>query len=121
MNYYQIDSKNINSNRYEMPHTVEIVNDELDRKMAASKKAAARIAANNMKASSAALNAGRKQFLNRKGRLEKYAIMTITVAMLSNKFKKYVTPLEIGEDGASVKKKAKTIEGSTFLEDKRKG
>lgn len=28
MNYYQIDSKNINSNRYEMPHTVEIVNDE---------------------------------------------------------------------------------------------
>ncbi|MBQ9314692.1 MAG: diguanylate cyclase [Clostridia bacterium] len=58
--------------------------------------------------------------LNRKGKLEKYAIMTITVAMLSNKFKKYVTPLEIGEDGASIKKKAKTIEGSTFLEDKRK-
>lgn len=58
--------------------------------------------------------------LNRKGKLEKYAIMTITVAMISNKYKKYVTPLEIGEDGASVKKKAKTIEGSTFLEDKRK-
>ena len=46
--------------------------------------------------------------------------MTITVAMISNKYKKYVTPLEIGEDGASVKKKAKAIEGSTFLEDKRK-
>ena len=58
--------------------------------------------------------------LNRKGKLEKYAIMTITVAMISNKYKKYVTPLEIGEDGASVKKKAKAIEGSTFLEDKRK-
>lgn len=58
--------------------------------------------------------------LNRKGKLEKYAIMTITVAMISSKYKKYVTPLEIGEDGASVKKKAKTIEGSTFLEDKRK-
>ena len=58
--------------------------------------------------------------LNRKGKLEKYAIMTITVAMISNKYKKYITPLEIGEDGASVKKKAKTIEGSTFLEDKRK-
>ena len=58
--------------------------------------------------------------LNRKGKLEKYAVMTITVAMISNKYKKYVTPLEIGEDGASVKKKAKTIEGSTFLEDKRR-
>lgn len=58
--------------------------------------------------------------LNRKGKLEKYALMTITVAMISNKYKKYITPLEIGEDGASVKKKAKTIEGSTFLEDKRK-
>ena len=28
MNYYQIDSKNINSSKYEMPHTIEIVNDE---------------------------------------------------------------------------------------------
>ena len=28
--------------------------------------------------------------------------------------------IEVGEDGASVKKKAKAIEGSTFLEDKRK-
>ena len=58
--------------------------------------------------------------LNRKGKLEKYAIMTITVAMISNRYKKYISPLEIGEDGASVKKKAKAIEGSTFLEDKRK-
>lgn len=58
--------------------------------------------------------------LNRRGKLEKYMIMTITVAMISNRYKKYVNPLEIGEDGASVKKKAKAIEGSTFLEDKRK-
>lgn len=58
--------------------------------------------------------------LNRKGKLEKYAIMTITVAMISNRYKKYISPLEIGEDGASVKKKAKAIEGSTFLEDKRR-
>lgn len=57
---------------------------------------------------------------NRKGKLEKYPLMTITVAMISNKHKRYVTTLEIGEDGANVKKKAKTIEGSTFLEDKRR-
>lgn len=58
--------------------------------------------------------------VNRKGKLEKYPIMTITVAMISNKFKKYTTTLEIGEDGAMIKKKAKTILGSTFLEDRRK-
>ena len=57
---------------------------------------------------------------NRKGKLEKYPLMTITVAMISNKYKRYATTLEIGEDGANVKKKAKTIEGSTFLEDKRR-
>ena len=57
---------------------------------------------------------------NRKGKLEKFSIMTITVAMISNRYKKYITPLEIGEDGASVKKKAKMMEGSTFLEDKRR-
>lgn len=57
---------------------------------------------------------------NRKGKLEKFPLMTITVAMISNKYKKYATTVEIGEDGASVKKKAKTIPGSTFLEDKRK-
>ena len=66
------------------------------------------------------LEKGYVKVLNRKGRFEKYAIMTITVAMISNKFKEYLTPLEIGEDGASVKKKAKAIEGSTFLEDKRR-
>ena len=45
---------------------VEIVNDELDRKMAASQKTAKRIAADMVKSNSAALNANRKQFLNKK-------------------------------------------------------
>lgn len=58
--------------------------------------------------------------VNRKGKMEKYPIMTITVAMISNKFINYKTTLELGEDGAMVKKKAKTIMGSTFLEDRRK-
>ncbi len=57
---------------------------------------------------------------NRKGKLEKYPIMTITVAMISNKYKKYKSELEIGEDGASIKKKAKTLPGSNFMEDRRK-
>ena len=40
--------------------------------------------------------------------------------IINNKFKKYNSVLELGEDGASVKKKAKSIEGSTFLENRRK-
>lgn len=57
---------------------------------------------------------------NRKGKLEKYPIMTLTVAMISNKLKRYANILEIGEDGANVKKKAKTFSGSNLLEDRRK-
>jgi diguanylate cyclase (GGDEF)-like protein len=59
--------------------------------------------------------------LNRRGKLEKYPLMTISVAMISNKYRKYSTVLELGEDGASVKKMAKTIPGSTFLENRRRG
>ncbi len=60
------------------------------------------------------------KILNRKGKMEKYPLMTLTVAMISNKFRNYTSVLELGEDGASVKKKAKSIEGSTFLENRRK-
>lgn len=57
---------------------------------------------------------------NRKGKLEKFPIMTISVAMISNRYKKYISTLEIGEDGAGVKKKAKIIQGSSFLENRRR-
>lgn len=60
------------------------------------------------------------KLLNRKGKMEKYPITTITVAMISNRYKQYRSTLEIGEDGASIKKKAKAIPGSTFMEDRRK-
>lgn len=63
---------------------------------------------------------GAIKILNRKGKLEKYPLMTITVAMISNRYRKYDSTLEIGEEGANVKKKAKTIPGSTFLEDRRR-
>ena len=66
------------------------------------------------------LKIGSIRLPNRKGRIEKYPIMTLTVAMISNRYKHYTNPLEIGEDGAGVKKKAKKIPGSTFLEDRRK-
>ncbi len=61
------------------------------------------------------------KILNRRGKLEKYPLMTISVAMISNKYRKYATVLELGEDGANVKKKAKAIAGSTFLENRRRG
>ncbi len=63
---------------------------------------------------------GYVKLLNRKGKMEKFPLITLTVAMISNKYKKYSSALEIGEDGAQVKKKAKTITGSTFLENRRK-
>ena len=63
---------------------------------------------------------GSIRILNRKGKMEKYPIMSITVAMISNRYRRYTTTLEIGEEGASVKKKAKMIPGSTFLEDRRR-
>ncbi len=58
--------------------------------------------------------------VNRKGKMEKFPLITLTVAMISNRYKKYSSVLELGEDGAQVKKKAKTIPGSTFLENRRK-
>ena len=64
---------------------------------------------------------GYVKILNRRGKLEKYPLMTVTVAMISNKYRKYATVLELGEDGANVKKKAKAINGSTFLENRRRG
>ncbi len=66
------------------------------------------------------LEKGYIKVLNRKGKLEKFAIVSITVGMISNKYKKYVSVLEIGEEGANIKKKGKAIEGSVFIEDKRK-
>lgn len=66
------------------------------------------------------LQKGSIRILNRKGKMEKYPIMSITVAMISNRYRRYTTTLEIGEEGASVKKKAKMIPGSTFLEDRRR-
>lgn len=63
---------------------------------------------------------GGVRLLNRRGKMEKYPITTITVAMISNRYKQYKSPLEIGEDGAAVKKKAKAVPGSTFMEDRRK-
>ena len=66
------------------------------------------------------LKNGYVKILNRKGKMEKYPLMTLTIAMVSNKYRKYNSVLEIGEDGASVKKKAKSIKGSTFLENRRK-
>lgn len=66
------------------------------------------------------LKKGSIKILNRKGKMEKYPIMTITVAMISNRYRRYISVLEIGEDGAAVKKKAKAIAGSTFLEDRRR-
>ncbi len=45
--------------------------------------------------------------------------MTISIAIVSNNRRKIKSTIKIGEIGAELKKKAKTIKGSIYYEDKR--
>lgn len=56
---------------------------------------------------------------NRAGELEKFPLMTISLAVVTNEDKTYDTYLRISEVAAELKKKAKAIEGSNFVKDQR--
>lgn len=57
---------------------------------------------------------------NRRGILEQFPIMTISVAVVEVDPEMFKSTLEIGEVGAQVKHRAKTIMGSTYVINKRK-
>lgn len=57
---------------------------------------------------------------NRRGVLEQFPIMTISVAVVEVDPEIFKSTLEIGEVGAQVKHRAKTILGSTYVINKRK-
>lgn len=57
---------------------------------------------------------------NRRGILEQFPIMTISVAVVEVDPEIFKSTLEIGEVGAQVKHRAKTIMGSTYVINKRK-
>ena len=57
---------------------------------------------------------------NRKGIMEQFPITTISIAVVEVDFDTYKSTLEIGEVGAQVKHRAKTIMGSTYVINRRK-
>lgn len=60
------------------------------------------------------------QTANRKGIIEEFPITSISIGVVEVENGKFDNVLEIGEAGASVKHLAKTIQGSTYVIDRRK-
>lgn len=57
---------------------------------------------------------------NRKGIIEQFPLTSISIGVVEVERKRFANVLEIGEAGASVKHLAKTIQGSTYVIDRRK-
>ena len=57
---------------------------------------------------------------NRKGILEQFPLTSISIGVVEVDRERFANVLEIGESGASVKHLAKTIQGSTYVIDRRK-
>ena len=66
------------------------------------------------------LERGYLEVPNRKGIIEEFPIVSISVAAVEVSPGRFHNTLEIGEAGAQVKHLAKTIPGSTYIEDRRK-
>lgn len=58
---------------------------------------------------------------NRKGKLEQFPLMSISIGVVHNRNKKFSSYIEIGEVAAQLKKIAKKIPGSSWLFDQRNG
>lgn len=63
---------------------------------------------------------GYVEVANRRGIIEQFPLTTISIAVVEVDPNRYKTTLEIGEVGAQVKHRAKTILGSTYVIDRRK-
>lgn len=57
---------------------------------------------------------------NRKGVVEQFPLTSISIGVVEVERKRFANVLEIGEAGAGVKHLAKTIQGSTYVIDRRK-
>ena len=57
---------------------------------------------------------------NRKGVIEQFPLISISIAVVEVEKGRFANTLEIGEAGAGVKHLAKTIQGSTYVIDRRK-
>ena len=63
---------------------------------------------------------GYVEVANRKGVLEQFPLTSISIGVVEVEKRRFANVLEIGEAGASVKHLAKTIQGSTYVIDRRK-
>ena len=66
------------------------------------------------------VNRGYFEVANRKGIMEQFPLTSISIGVVEVEVGRFVNVLEIGEAGASVKHLAKTIQGSTYVIDRRK-
>ena len=57
---------------------------------------------------------------NRKGDIIKYPIMSISIAVVTNEYRELENHIRVAEIAAELKKKAKSIQGSVYLKDKRR-
>lgn len=66
------------------------------------------------------VNRGYFEVANRKGIMEQFPLTSISIGVVEVEVGRFSNVLEIGEAGASVKHLAKTIQGSTYVIDRRK-
>jgi GGDEF domain-containing protein len=66
------------------------------------------------------LESGFITVLNRKGQEESFPITTVSIAVVDNIERRFANYLELGRIAAQLKRRAKAIEGSVYLTDRRK-
>lgn len=59
--------------------------------------------------------------VNRKGKMEQFPLMSISIGVVHNRNRKFSSYIEIGETSAQLKKMAKKISGSSWVVDQRSG
>ncbi|NLM58300.1 MAG: response regulator [Clostridium sp.] len=57
---------------------------------------------------------------NRQGQIMKFPLISISLAIVSNEIRELISHIQISEIAAELKKKAKTMPGSTYVKDRRK-
>lgn len=56
---------------------------------------------------------------NRRGYMTKYPVMTLSIAVVTNEHRELLNHIHVSEISAELKQKAKSIEGSVYLKDRR--
>jgi len=57
---------------------------------------------------------------NRQGQIMKFSLISISLAVVTNEARELISYIQVAEIAAEIKKKAKSMPGSTFVKDRRK-